>query len=99
MTIRDFLKILERDDDTTVCYEAILEDGNTVELEQLNGYYMENLSDQPYWVDCEYKSETLEDGEDRLTEYSVLLTADELLEAEVVNFRVDYYDLTIRVRA
>ena len=99
MTVRDFLKMLERDDDITVCYEAILEDGSPVELEQINGFFMENLSDQLYWVDCEYESETLEDGEDRLIEYAVLLTADELLEAEVVNFRVDYYDLTIRVRA
>lgn len=99
MTVRDFLKMLERDEDTALCYEAILANNHTVELERIHGFGLENLNDQLYWIDIDYECETLEDGEDRLTEYTVLLTEDELLDAEVINFRVDYYDLTIRVRA
>lgn len=99
MTIKDLLAIIEIEDDSSLCYEVITKDGRTLELESINGSYYENLSDHPYWVDSDYESETLEDGEDELTAFTVLLDFDGLMALEVVKLEIGTYFTTIRARA
>ena len=96
MKVKDLLKVLVAEDLTVYLDDG---QGNQIELENIDGYYYDNLANQQYFVDVDYKDIDKEDLSGCNLKADYIIDFDQFNECEVIKLNVEscWTELTIRL--